>query len=123
MHAIARMILTSLPTIEYGEKTPGSEPILWLTPALREPSTNELETLREIEEIERKIEHFGFSVLLMDDAESDKLMQTLVDEVQQALRLGRGIPSVGDLSQLGVLADAIRSDLDRRLFSTMLGSA
>lgn len=121
MHAIERLILTSLPTIEYNAKREGSEPILWMGSAPRR--IGDLHALKQIAEIEAKIEHFGFSVLLLEDEESDKLMQKLVASAQEALDLGRGIPSLSDLNQLGILTDAIRSDLDRQLFSPHEASA
>ncbi|HVM90499.1 MAG TPA: hypothetical protein VMU11_01200, partial [Verrucomicrobiae bacterium] len=70
-----------------------------------------LETRREIEKLELMLDHYGFSALLLEDNEADKLFQsilldTILDDV---------FPTVDELHELEVSRDAVRSDLERRL--------
>jgi len=66
MQTIARMILTSLPTIPYGTKPDGSQPIeirdsIW-APA-RKRTERELKVLTEVKELDRKVRLHGLESL------------------------------------------------------------
>ena len=66
MHAIARMILTSLPTIPYGTKPIGSEPVeirdsIWAP--TRKRTERELAVHAQIKEIDRMVRLHGVESL------------------------------------------------------------